>query len=223
MTGFFKYALVGHDSIIVCDYNSPDVEISKSRSLAIKVLDQIDPSQARSTIEQGPFVIDTLCDPDKMVYLAITSKECLPRLRPQFLDDLKRKWKAKFGNRGPTLAANSQMASFGPNMELLFGTYNSARTMKLAKVKDHMQSAQDKSAQNLKLALERGEQLDIMATKADKIKDSAKAFHREASKVKSLMCFQKYKCILFIGVIVAILLFVIITFACGGFTYKNCK
>ena len=158
-----------------------------------------------------------------MVYLCITSKDCIPILRVQFLDDLKRKWRAKFGSRGPTFTPLSQNGTFGPTVELLFGTYNSERQKKLAIIRQRMQDANDKTIQNLTFALERGEQLEIMSTKADKIKDSAKAFHREASKVKSAMCWQKYRCFVFIGIIVAIVLFIVITFACGGFTYKNCK
>lgn len=221
-TDYFKYALVAHGTIIICDYQPP-TQTSTCRSFSQKILEQIDPRQERTNGEQGPYMYQALTEPDRMVYLCITSKDCIPRLRDQFCDSLKQKWRAKFGNRGPTMAAFSQAAAFGPTIELLFGTFNSERTKKLAMVKDNAQRIQDQTAQNLKLALERGEQLDIMSTKADKIKDSAKAFHREASKVKSAMCWQKYRCFVFIAVIVIIVLFVIIMFACGGPSFKNCK
>ncbi|OHS96561.1 Vesicle-associated membrane protein 7B [Tritrichomonas foetus] len=220
MTDYFKYALVANGTVIICDFQPNQ---SNARNIAQKLLETIDTRAEKSYGEQGQFVYEVRAEPDKMIYLVITSKDCIPTLRGQFLDDLKRKWRAKFGNRGSTMAAFSQNAVFGPTIELLFGTFNSERSKKMAIAKANIQAAQDQTAQNLSLALERGEQLEIMSVKADKIKDSAKAFHREASKVKSAMCWQKYRCFVFIGLIVAILLFVIITFACGGFSYKNCK
>lgn len=222
MTDLFKYALVAHGTVIISDYQ-PITQISTCRSISQKILEQIDPCQERTSGEQGTYTYEALTEPDRMVYLCITSKDCIARLRDEFCDKLKQKWRAKFGNRGSTMSAFSQVKSFAPIFEILFGTFNSERVLKMAQIKDNAQKIQDQTAIDLKLALDRGDQIEIMSVKADQIKDSAKTFHHEISKVRSAMCWQKYRCYLFIGIIAIIILFIIIMFACGGPSFKKCK
>jgi uncharacterized membrane protein len=62
-----------------------------------------------------------------------------------------------------------------------------------------------------------------MSEKADKIKDSATAFHREAGDVRRMMFWQKIKWYLLGGVIALVIIFIIIMFACGGPAFSKCK
>ena len=219
-TNTFVYGLIAHSTTPLADYSSFD---GNFRTIAIKILENIDPAIPNTVSEQGQYVFQALTDPDKMTYLCLTDKKALPSLRTNFLNDLRTKWRQKYGNNGPKFTAYAKSPEFSPTIRTLFTTYNSERARKLAIAKENIQQAQDQTTQNLKLALQRGEQLEVMSQKAYKIKDSAKAFHREASKVKSMMCWQKWRLRVILIIVIAVVLFVIITFICGGFSYKKCK
>ena len=83
---------------------------------------------------------------------------------------------------------------------------------KIGIIKDNIHKSQEQTSLNIKLALERGEKLNEMSQKADTIKESAQAFHREAGKVKSQMFWQKWRWIIIGGIVAAVLITAIVLF-----------
>ncbi|KAH0786332.1 Synaptobrevin family protein [Histomonas meleagridis] len=218
MSTTFVYGLVAHSTTPLADYSSFE---GNFRTIAVKVLENIDPNIPTAISEQGQYVFQTLTEPDKMTYLCLTDKEAIATLRSNFLTDLRNKWRKKYGNNGAKFTAYSKSAEFSSDIRTLFNTYNSERARKIAYVKESQLKTNEQTVQNLKLALQRGEQLEVMSQKADKIKDSATAFHREASKVKSMMCWQKWRFRILIIVIVIILVLAICMIICGP-TFSKC-
>ena len=131
MTHFIKYALVAHETVIISDYQLP-TETTNFRSFAQKILEQNHQYQGTKNEEQELFIFQALFEPDKMVYLCITSKDCVSWLRSTFCNELKQRWKNKYGNLGSNVPVFSQIESFRPTMEQLFGTFNTERTKKIA-------------------------------------------------------------------------------------------
>lgn len=218
-TNVFVYGLVAHGSTPLADYAPYE---GNFKQIAVRMLDQIDPKQQFSEAESNGHVFFAMTEPDRMVYLCLTEKKAPNALRKSFLEDMRTKWRTKYGNSGTTFKAYEKNSEFGPTIRLLFGTYNSDRAQKLALIKENVQKTQDQTTQNLTKALQRGEQLEIMSAKAENIKKSAQAFHREASNVKSMMCWQKWKFYI-IGIIIGIVLIVIIIMLiCGGPTFSKC-
>ena len=130
-------------------------------------------------------------------------------MRIAFVEELEQHWRAKYGNTSE-FAPYSKSQEFGPDIQLLFNTYNSERAQKIGQIRANIAKAQEETTKNLTLALERGEQLEIMSQKADTIKESAQAFHREANNVKSAMCWQKWRFRILIIVILLALIGVIV-------------
>jgi vesicle-associated membrane protein 7 len=217
----FLYGLVAHGNTPIAEFAA--IEGGNIKAQAGKILEEIDPKEPQGYFQAGAHQFDTLTEPDRMVYLCLTVGTASKALRVSFLTELKQKWRAKYGNTGATMNAYEKSAEFSAEFRRLFTTFNSDRAQKIAQVKENLQKAQDETAQNLTKALARGEQLDVMSTKADKIKSSATAFHREAGNVRRQMFFQKIKWYLLGGIIILVVLFIIIMFACGGPAFSKCK
>jgi vesicle-associated membrane protein 7 len=216
----FVYGLVAYGSTPLAEYAAFE---GNFKQFAIAMLDQIDPTQTYSQSASENHVFFALNEPSRMIYLCLTDKKASEILRKNFLDELRNKWHAKYGNTGEKMRPYEKSSEFGPEIKRIFGTYNSDRAQKIAQVKENIQKTQDATTQNLTLALARGEQLEIMSQKADKIKDSATAFHREAKNVSRMMCWQKWRWYVIGGVIIAVVIFIILLIACGGFAFKKCK
>jgi ribosomal protein L17 len=217
----FLYGLVAHGNTPLAEF--APIEGGNIRAQATKILEEIDPKEPLGYFQAGAHQFDTLSEPDRMIYLCLTVGTASSAIRVSFLNELKQKWRAKYGGTGSTMQAYEKTTEFSGDFRRLFTTFNSDRQQKIAQAKESLQKAQDANAQNLTKALIRGEQLDTMAEKADKIKDSATAFHREAKDVRMKMRWQKIRWYVLGAVIALVIIFVIVMFSCGGPSFSKCK
>lgn len=219
----FLYSLVAHKQKILAEYST--VPEGNVQEFAVRILSVVNPKKNQwSCWEDNNCIFHVLADQDSYVYMCLTEKTARPQLRMNYLEDLRTKWRTKYSNVSPaSMPAYGQSNEFKNQFILLFSTYNSERADKIAKIKEDLQKTQDKTTENLKLALERGEQLRVMADKAEKIKSSAQAFRREASKVKCNMLWQRIRWYVIISIVLIILIIGIAMFACGGPSFAKCK
>lgn len=208
----FVYALVARGETPLAEYSSVQ---GNYKTVAVRMLQSIDPKKTYHQLDQDKYVFHSLSDTDRMTFLCLTDKTVSPQLRVSFLEELQRKWRAKYGAQGSTFQSYSKDKEFQPEIQSLFQTFNSERAQKLANIKTNIAQAQEKMTENLTLALSRGEQLEIMEKKADKIYSNAQAFNREATKVSRLMCWQKYRWYLIAAIISLVLIYLVVASFCG--------
>ena len=220
MTQAFQYALVARGATPLAEYS---LVSGNSRMIAIKMLENIDPKTPRAVVEQAGHVFMTLTEPDRVTFLVLTDKAVSPASRLSFLNDLKSRWRARYGNSAAGFAPNSKNSEFGQTeIAALMRNYNSDKYQKITQIKSNLESTQDQMTQNLTMALARGEQLNVMEAKAENIKDSAATFRREATNVRRRMCLQKWKWY-FIGIAIAVVvIFIIVWVACGA-SFQKCR
>lgn len=215
----FNYALVARGTTPLAEFAQIQ---GNFRSIAIKMLENIDPKTPRAVVEQGQYVFMTLSDPDHVTYLCLTDNTVPTDQRISFLDSLKSKWRQRYGNNASQFAANSKDAEFGRSeIAALIRQFNSTSNQKISTIKSNLRDTQDQMTQNLTMALSRGEQLSVMESKAENIKESADTFHRQAKSVRRNMCIEKYKWWFIAALIVIVVIFVIVWIACGA-KFQKC-
>ena len=207
----FVYALVAKNQTPLADYSSFE---GNFKTFALKMLEGIEPQDHYTFSEQGEYIFNASIASDRLVFLVLTSKNVAQPLRISFLEELERKWRARYGNKSASFQPYSKSIEFGADIQVLFSTYNSERAQKLGKIREDIAKSQEITSRNLTLALARGEQLEIMSQKAEILKDSTTAFHREATKVKKAMFCQKWRntiiFVLFLLVIIAVTIGIIV-------------
>jgi vesicle-associated membrane protein 7 len=220
-TNVLLYSVVAHGTTPLAEFSLASE--GNIKTMALRMLEQIDPSQQWAELSSNKLVLYSLTEPDRMTYICLTTDRANVQLRRSFLEEIKGKWRSKYGNQGTSMKAYEKNAEFSNVIKTAFNTYNSERAQKVALIKDNLQKAQDETAQNLTKALARGEQLEIMSQKAEKIRDSAQAFHRSAGNLKRAMCWQKWRWYIIGGSILLILIFILVMFLCGGPSFSKCK
>lgn len=221
MTTNFHYALVARGTTPIAEYT---LLKGNHRAIAIKMLENLDPKTPRAVVEQGSYIFMTITDSDHMTFLCLSEKNVSQQMRIAFLQDLQRKWRSRYGNHGLTFSENSKNAEFGDvEIAALIRNYNSERNMKIQEIKNNISTAQEQMTQNLTMAFSRGEQLRVMESKAENIKDSAHTFQREANKVKRKFCMQRARWFILGIIMILLVIFIIVLIACGGFSFKKCK
>ena len=214
----FVYALVARGETPLAEYSSVQ---GNYKAVAVRMLASIDPKKPVHLLEQDKYVFQSLTETDRMTFLCLTDKTVAQQLRQAFLEELQRKWRTKYGSQGATFQSYSKDKEFQPEIQALFTTYNSERAQKLANIKSNISVAQDKMTENLTLALARGEQLEIMDQKADKILQHSQAFNREAANVNRKMCWQRYRWYV-VGIVISIILLYIIIAQFCGYGFEIC-
>ncbi|EAY22776.1 Synaptobrevin family protein [Trichomonas vaginalis G3] len=203
MTTNFFYACVAKGAAPLAEFSTVT---GNQQSIAIKMLENVDPKKPSTILEEGDYIYQVLADPDRMNFLCLAKKTATFQLRQTFLEELQRKWRVKYKNQGSSFEAYSKSKEFGPDIQSLFTQYNSERAAKIAAIKSNIAATQEKMAENLTQALIRGEKLDVMEEKSNSIKEHAEVFHRAANKVKNRMCFEHYKWYIIGGIIGAVFL-----------------
>lgn len=217
----FQYALVARGTTPLAEFS---LVSGNHRSTALNILEKVDPKKPNSTFDTGGNTFFTLTDPDRTTFLVMCSSKVVRTLQTAFVQDLQRKWRSKYGNKASSFAPSSKNQEFGSTeINSLLKQYNASNKQKLVQVKQNLQEAQDKMNENLNTAFKRGEQLEIMNQKSESIRDSAQAFHRDATKLARQMCLQKYRWYIMGGAIAVVVIIVIVIIACGGLTFKKCK
>jgi vesicle-associated membrane protein 7 len=75
--------------------------------------------------------------------------------------------------------------------------------------------------QNIEMVLERGEKLELLVDKTEKLQAQAFQFSRAAKELKTVMFWRKVKLYFLIFFIVVISIWLISSFLCG-FDYSKC-
>ena len=217
--GCFQYGMVARGEIPLAEYSTVQ---GNHRSIALRMLQSINPQDPRCIVEQAGHTFYSLTDQNRTTFLCLADSSVSRNLQISFCEELQRKWRTRYGNNTNSFMANSKDSEFGPEIATLISIYNNERQKKIAQIKDNISDAQAQMTKNLSLALARGEQLNIMEEKANEIKDSATQFKREATKVKNKMCCQRYMWY-FIGIAIGILvIFIILLIACKP-NFSACK
>ena len=216
----FKYAAVARGATPLAEHS---LVTGNHRTIAIRMLENIDPKTQRAVVEQNQGVFTAITEPDRVSFVVLTDKSVRLDGRLAFLNDLKQRWRGRYGNSAAGFAPNSKNAEFGSTeMAALMRNYNSASFQKISTIQENLSEAQDQMTQNLTMALARHEQLSMMEEKAENIKESASTFKRTASQVRRHMCLQRWKWY-FIGVAIAlVVIFIIVWVACGA-SFQKCR
>lgn len=76
--------------------------------------------------------------------------------------------------------------------------------------------------ENIEKVLQRGEKIELLVDKTDQLNQSAFKFKKQAKQVKNVMWWKNVKIMCIIGLIIAAVIFFIVSWACGFPTFKDC-
>jgi len=160
---------------------------------------------------------------DGLTYLCMTDRD-FPRLVAfQFLGEIKDRFIATYGDRGKTAIAFAFNADFQRVLQQQMDRYNSAKTDKIAKVREEINQVKDVMIKNIDKVLERGEKIELLVDKTEVLDQHAFKFKKTSKKLARAMWWKYVKFTLILVVILAIVIYIILAAACGGADLPSCK
>lgn len=160
-------------------------------------------------------------------YLCMSDEKNKHRIPFGFLEDLKRSFTTKYGYEAPqTAIAFAMNEEFSPTIKERMDFYNSEDADRsidnIGAVKSQIEDVKDVMVQNIEKVLERGEKIELLVDKTDRLNQQAFRFESSSRALRRAMYWKKMRCYAIIGVVAVLLIYSAAVSMCG-FDFHHCK
>jgi vesicle-associated membrane protein 7 len=140
-----------------------------------------------------------------------------------FLEDIKNRFKYTYGDRGKTAIAFQMNEDFGRELQKQMDYYNAnPASDNIGRVQTQLDEVKGVMVENIEKVLERGEKIELMVDKTDKLNQQAFKFEKQSKRLKNAMWWRNLRCKLIAALIVVLGLYILISLICG-FNFSKCK
>jgi len=231
------YACIAHNTTILSEHTSSAA--SQTSSLASLVLPKIkhDEPQKLTYTHNSNFIHyiasapseypASQSSPDGLTYLVIADSSLGRRIPFGFLFEIKRRFLEKFPVDGTDFASLESYGagSFNSEMKKLmvdYGTTQSGKQDAIQNVQGEIDNVRGIMSQNIESLLERGERIDLLVDKTDRLGGSAHEFRVRSRNLRRQMWFKNIKLMALLIVVVIFLIYLFVGFGCGLPGWSKC-
>jgi vesicle-associated membrane protein 7 len=158
-------------------------------------------------------------------YLVVATPELGRRIPFAFLLELKRKFLTQYPRATTDFAALPAYgcAAFNAELRALLQNYNTAPPAdSLASARREIDSVRDIMTENIERVLERGERIDLLVDKTDRLGGSAHDFRVRSRGLRRQMWWKNVKVLLLLIVVVIFLIYLFVGMGCGLPAWGKC-
>jgi vesicle-associated membrane protein 7 len=161
-------------------------------------------------------------------YLCMSDEVNKHRIPYAFLQDIKERFVAHYGTDAPLQAiAFSYNEEFSRVLDERMAYYNSDDAEKgidnIGAVKSQIEDVKGVMVQNIEKVLERGEKIELLVDKTDRLNQQAFRFESSSRGLRRALYWRKMRCYAGIGAAAVFLVFVASASLCGGIGFRHCR
>mmetsp|Transcript_2202 Transcript_2202/g.6522 ORF Transcript_2202/g.6522 Transcript_2202/m.6522 type:complete len:222 (+) Transcript_2202:136-801(+) len=214
------YALIARQKNVLAEHT---VTSGNFPTITRVLLQKIPPTDSKMSYVYENHVFHYLVQ-DGITYLCLADSEGKRRVAFTFLEDIRRRFDAAYGGVAHTVQPFELNAEFSPTLERQVNFYNSdPASDDLSRVKSQLDDVKSVMVENVEKVLERGEKIELLVDKTDRLTQQAFKFESASRDLRSTMFWRKVKTYaMFIG-LGGLVVFIVSSFVCGGVTYPRCR
>lgn len=214
------YALVARGKVVLAEYTNTSGNFP---TVTRVLLAKIPPQSTRQSYIYDSHVFHYVVS-GGLTYLCMSSEQNRHRLPFAFLGKVEEVFTGKYGSQALTAIAFSMNDEFSHILKKEMDYYNNNPDVDaVSKVKGQIEDVKNVMVENIEKVLERGEKIELLVDKTDRLNQQAFKFEKQSKRLKHAMWMKKLKMWLAIAFIMGVVIFAISAMACGGLTFKNCK
>ena len=161
-------------------------------------------------------------------YLCMSDELNKHRIPYAFLQDVKDRFVAQYGAEEPLQAiAFAMNEEFAPVIQERMDFYNSDEADKtidnIGAVKSQIEDVKSVMVQNIEKVLERGEKIELLVDKTDRLNQQAFRFESSSRNLRRAMYWRQMRCYAGLGLAVVFLIFIASASMCGGISFHHCR
>eukprot|EP00985_Skeletonema_marinoi_P023481 scaffold15698_cov154-Skeletonema_marinoi.AAC.17 len=216
------YALVSRQKTVLAEHTTASVT-GNFPTVTRVLLAKIPPSDGRMIYNYDDYVFHYVVE-NGICFLCM-SDENRHRVPFALLQEIKELFTHKYGLEVPQRAiAFSLNEGFSRILQDRMEYYNSAgaNVDSLSSVKNQIESVKDNMVQNIEQVLERGEKIELLVDKTDRLNQQAFIFERSGRELKRAMWWRNARWAAFLVVAGGFAIFFVAGLVCG-FDFHRCK
>ncbi len=162
---------------------------------------------------------------DGISYLCMSDEKNKHRVPYAFLQDMKDRFLATYGLEAAQLAIAFQFnEEFSKVICERMGYYNSGGAAdSIDTLKSQIDEVKDGMVQNIEKILERGEKIELLVDKTDRLNQQAYRFESSSRNLRRHIYWRKMRNVGICSVVVLLVIFFFAVGACGGFDFHRCS
>mmetsp|Transcript_37364 Transcript_37364/g.119865 ORF Transcript_37364/g.119865 Transcript_37364/m.119865 type:complete len:227 (+) Transcript_37364:126-806(+) len=169
------------------------------------------------------YIFHYICS-DHILYLCMCDdpQSTKRRIPFNFLEDVRQRFVNMYGDASRTAIAFAMNAEFAPILQNQMELFNNPAADQFAQVHQKLDDVKNVMVQNIEMVLERGEKLELLVDKTDRLNATAFTFEKSSRKLKEAMFWKKVKVYLILFLVISFVVFVITWAACGA-DFSKCS
>jgi len=214
------YTLVAKGTTVLAEYSLPSVS-GNFTMVTRRILEKIPPQNAKMSYMYDRHIFHYIVD-DGLVFLTMADEAFGRRLPFTFLEDIRTRFRATYGDRGRTAMAGAMNEDFGRVLQVQMEYYsNNPGADKITKVKEQIDEVKEIMVQNIEKVLERSEKIELLVDKTEALNANALNFKRQSTGLRQAMFWKNVKLWIILGIVAVIVIYVIVAIICGPLL-KSC-
>eukprot|EP00574_Skeletonema_japonicum_P002744 CAMPEP_0201713130 /NCGR_PEP_ID=MMETSP0593-20130828/43_1 /ASSEMBLY_ACC=CAM_ASM_000672 /TAXON_ID=267983 /ORGANISM="Skeletonema japonicum, Strain CCMP2506" /LENGTH=223 /DNA_ID=CAMNT_0048202211 /DNA_START=63 /DNA_END=734 /DNA_ORIENTATION=- len=217
------YTLVSRQKTVLAEHTTTSVT-GNFPTVTRVLLAKIPPSDGRMIYNYDEYVFHYVVE-NGICFLCMSDEKNRHRVPFALLQEIKDLFTHKYGLEVPQRAiAFSLNEEFSRVLQDRMEYYNSAgaNVDSLSSVKNQIESVKENMVQNIEQVLERGEKIELLVDKTDRLNQQAFIFERSGRELKRAMWWRNARWAAFLVVAGGFVIFFVAGLACG-FDFHRCK
>jgi vesicle-associated membrane protein 7 len=220
------YALVSVGKNVLAEFTATSAT-GNFPTVTRVLLAKIPPQDGKMTYQYDNYNFHYIVE-GGICYLCMSDELNKHRIPYAFLHDMKERFLAHYGTEAPLQAiAFSYNEEFSQVIQQRMEFYNSDQAEQgidnIGMVKSQIEDVKNVMVQNIEKVLERGEKIELLVDKTDRLNQQAFRFEASSRSLRRTMYWRQMRCYAYITVAVIFLLFVASASLCGGLDFRHCR
>ncbi|CAI5741944.1 unnamed protein product [Peronospora destructor] len=213
------YALVSREKTVLAEYTATSGNFP---TVTRVLLAKIPPSNGRMSYVYDRHLFHYIVQ-DGVTYLCMADADLKRRVPFMFLEDMKNRFQATYGDRTHTAIAFAMNDQFQHEIHRLLDYYNANPDAdSLSRVKQQIDDVKDIMVENIDKVLERGEKFELLVDRTDKLNRQSVKFQRSSTNLVKAMWRRNMKLWMLLVVAGLFVVYLVISMACG-FDFSGCS
>ncbi|XP_029036195.1 vesicle-associated membrane protein 7 [Osmia bicornis bicornis] len=214
------YSVVARGPVVLAKYAACTGNFEE---VTENILAKIPPQNDRLTYSQGPYRFHYICE-DNIIYMCITDDDFQKSRAFLYLTEIKRRFIAVYDQGAQTAVAYAMNSDFARVLanEMKYYSESNQDIDVLSKVHGELDELKDIMVKNIDNVAMRGERLELLVNKTENLTANSVTFRKTSRNLARSLFWKNVKIYVIIGVILIIVIYVIVSMACGGLAWPKC-
>lgn len=215
------YALVSRQKTVLAEYTATSGNFP---TVTRMLLAKIPTSDGKMTYLYDDYVFHYVVE-SGICYLCMSDEKNKHRGPYAVLQDIRERFLAQYGVEAALKAiAFSFNEEFSKVIRERMEYYNGGGSVdNIDNLRNQIEWVKDGMLQNIETVLERGEKIELLVDKTDRLNQQAFRFESTSRNLRRHLYWRRIRYIAFGVTAVALIGYFVSVFACGGFDYHKCK